>query len=107
MRELFAAGRFFQRFQDGEFLFEIRDLGPPLTREGESIPPGYRSQTVRYIRRDGRTVVIVHQRAGDEFGNPAPGVWADPKYVFYGRVRHGFSTSVCRREWCECSVKSR
>jgi hypothetical protein len=107
MREIFASGRFFQRFQGGEFLFEVHDLGPALTRRGESMPSRYRDQTVRYFRRDGQTVAIVHQRAGDEFGNPAPGTWADPKYVLFGRVRYGFSTRVCRRDRCVCAVSGR
>lgn len=106
MREVFAAAKLFQRFQDGEFLFEIQDHGPPLLREGETLPRGYRDQTIRYIRRDGRTVAIVHQRAGDAYGNPAPGTWADPKYVFFGRVRYGFSTRACSRPECECARKS-
>src|SRR6266536_2452775 len=90
LREILAAGRFFQRFQDGEFSFVVVDLGPALTRPGESLS-AYREQTVRYVRSDGRTVALVHQRAGDEYGNPAPRTWADPKYVYYGGVRHKFS----------------
>jgi hypothetical protein len=47
---------------------------------------------VRYYRAsDGRTVAFVHQRAGDAYGNPAPGTWADPKYVFHQGIRYKYS----------------
>jgi hypothetical protein len=93
IRRVFAEGRYFQRFQAGEFDFEVKDLGPPLRREGEQLPRGCREQIVRYFERDtGRTVALVHQRAGDDYGNPAPRTWADPKYVFHGGVRYKFST---------------
>jgi hypothetical protein len=92
IRKVFADSRFFQRGQSGEFQFEVRDIGPALTRPGEQLPPGSREEIVRYRRwSGGRTIAVVHQRAGDAYGNPAPGTWADPKYVFHRGVRYRFS----------------
>ncbi len=91
IRRIFAQSRYFQRCQAGEFRSDVRDLGPALRREGEILPRGAREQMVRYVREDGRTMAFVHQRAGDSFGNPAPGTWADPKYVYYKGTRYKFS----------------
>lgn len=90
IRRIFADGRYFQRFQDGEVTGEVRDLGPPLRRPGEQLPRGYQEQIVRYVRH-GKTIAVVHQRAGDALGNPAPGTLADPKYVFHNGTRYKFS----------------
>jgi len=93
IRKVFAEGRYFERFQSGEFSGKVYDLGPSLRRPGETLRK-FREQMVRYRTTTGRTVAWVHQRAGDEWGNPAPGTWADPKYVFHNGVRYKFSPNV-------------
>jgi hypothetical protein len=104
IRKLFADGRYSERFQQGEFEYAIHRRKPPRTRPGEQFAPGYQRQMVIY-RQGGRTIAHVHQRAGDKFGNPAPRVWNDPKYVLQDGVRYRFDTSVCRNQPCECELE--
>jgi hypothetical protein len=93
IRRVFADGRYFERSQTGEFEVDVRDLGPPLRRPNETLPRDVREQMVRY-RQGGRTVAWVHQRAGDRFGNPAPGTLADPKYVLHQGIRFKYSPNA-------------
>jgi hypothetical protein len=93
IREVFAEGRYFERWSRGEFATEVFRQGPPLLRPGESFPDRFQKQMVLYRERgeEGRTIAAVHERAGDENGNPAEGTWADPKYVYHDGVRYRFS----------------
>ena len=81
IRKHFNGGGYFERTQTGEYLIKVTDVGPSRR------VPGARSQTVRYLDQNGRTVAIVHQD-GDEYGNPAEGRKPDPKYLFHNGIRY-------------------
>lgn len=91
IRAVFERGQFYRRWDEGEFRTYVRREGPPLTRPGEAFPSRYQKQAVAYLRRDGYPVAWVHERAGDQFGYPAPGTWADPKFVYHHGVKYRFS----------------
>jgi hypothetical protein len=86
---VFNRGRYAERFQEGEFF-------PFVTYVGDSPPGAPRggfSQTVRYVLAHDHkvTVAVVHQRAGDEYGNPLGDDRPDPKRLIHHGVEYRFS----------------
>jgi hypothetical protein len=83
LRELFNEGQYFERLQAGEFTADIRDQRAAPSR----YPAGTRSQIIRYLDSNGRTVAIIHQY-GTPDGMPISGSLPDPKYLFQDGTRY-------------------
>lgn len=92
LRKIFNEGRYFERFQEGEFFGYVYPVGqsPPGS------PKGGMSQTVRYVLAHDhkRTVAVVHQRAGDKYGNPLGNDLPDPKRVVHKGVDYRYSPNA-------------
>ncbi len=80
LRELFNAGRFWERVKEGELTEKLDREGHPSPRfSGE--PPCTRSQVIAYINSSGHRVAVVHQylrKDGTLGGSGKP----DPKKLF-------------------------
>jgi hypothetical protein len=89
IRCLFNKNRYFERFQEGEFFPFVTRIGP----SPPGAPGGGFSQTVRWVMLHNHsvTVAIVHQRAGDEQGNPLGRDRPDPKRLVHDGVDYRFS----------------
>ena len=86
---MFNEGLYFQRFLEGEFFPEVYRIGP----SPPGSPSGGYSQTVRYLMAHDlkRTVAVVHQRAGDDYGMPCGDDRPDPKRLIHKGVDYRFS----------------
>ena len=62
---------------------EIVEIGPAPRRH----PKHCRSQMVKYLDGNGKTVAIVHQY-GHPNGDPIAGTLPDPKYLLHQGVRY-------------------
>jgi hypothetical protein len=85
---LFNNGRYFERFLEGEFFPYVTYVGPS---PGDAPRGGY-SQTVRYVmaHNHDRTIAIVHQRAGDNYGTPCGEDRPDPKRLLHQGIWYRF-----------------
>lgn len=89
IRCLFNKNRYFERFQEGEFFPRVTPIGP----SPPGAPLGGMSQIVRYltIHHPRVTIAVVHQRAGNQFGDPLGGDRPYPKRLVHDGVDYRYS----------------